>query len=60
MGGEQGVLTMLRLFGNIIRLMHAGVLTTPAGPSYPLEEWRTAVQQAERPGHPGKVLLRLG
>jgi NADPH:quinone reductase-like Zn-dependent oxidoreductase len=57
---DQGVLTMLRLFSNIIHLMRAGVLTTPVGASYPLDEWRSAVQQAERPGHAGKVLLRIG
>jgi NADPH:quinone reductase-like Zn-dependent oxidoreductase len=57
---DQGVLSMLRLFTNIIQLMRAGVLTTPVGASYPLDEWRSAVQQAEQPGHTGKVLLRIG
>ena len=57
---EQGVFAMLRLFSRIIQLMRADVLTTPVGASYALEQWRDAVQQAERPGHPGKVLLRIG
>jgi NADPH:quinone reductase len=57
---RQGILTMLKLFRTTIRLMRAGILTTPIGNSYPLDEIRTAVEEAERPGRPGKVLLRIG
>jgi NADPH:quinone reductase-like Zn-dependent oxidoreductase len=57
---EQGVLTMLRLFRQIIGLLRADVLTTPAGAAFPLDEVRRAVREAERPGHAGKVLLRIG
>ena len=56
---QQGVVTMLRLFRQIIRLLRAGVLTTEVAASYPIDDIRTAVQQAEMPGKPGKVLLRL-
>jgi NADPH:quinone reductase len=56
---DQSVLAMLRLFRHLIRLMHAGVLTTPVGNAYPLEQYRDAVREAERPGHGGKVLLRI-
>ncbi len=56
----QGIFTMLKLFRTIIRLMGAGVLTTPTGPSYPLHDIRAAVEAAETPGRPGKVLLRMG
>jgi NADPH:quinone reductase-like Zn-dependent oxidoreductase len=57
---RQGILTMLKLFRTTIRLMRAGVLTTPVGNSYPLDEIRAAVEEAEKPGRPGKVLLRMG
>jgi len=57
---RQGILTMLKLFRTTIRLMRAGILTTPPGTSYPLDEVRAAVEEAEKPGRPGKVLLRIG
>jgi NADPH2:quinone reductase len=57
---RQTILTMLKLFRTTIRLMRAGILTTPTGPSYPLDEVRTAVEEAEKPGRAGKVLLRIG
>ena len=57
---RQGILTMLKLFRTTIRLMRAGVLITPVGNSYSLDEIRTAVEEAERPGRPGKVLLKIG
>jgi NADPH:quinone reductase len=55
----QGVLTMLRLFRTIIRLLRAGVLTTPVAATYAPEEFRAAVRAAEQPGRNGKVLLRF-
>ena len=37
----------------------ARVLATEVGTSYPLEEIKSAVKQAEMPGRTGKVLLRM-
>jgi NADPH:quinone reductase-like Zn-dependent oxidoreductase len=56
---DRGVLTMLRLFRRIGRLMHEGVLTSEVGASFPLTEVRAAVRQAAAPGRQGKVLLRM-
>lgn len=56
----QGPLTMLRLFRQIDRLLRQDVLTTTVGVSYPLEQFREAVTQAQAPGRQGKVLLRMG
>jgi NADPH:quinone reductase-like Zn-dependent oxidoreductase len=56
---EQGVLTMLRLFRRVIALMRAGVLTTPVAGAFPLERLAEALELAEQPARPGKVLLRL-
>lgn len=47
------------MFGNIVMLLRAGVLTTPVETAYPLEEFRAAVRAAEAPGRAGKVLLRF-
>jgi len=55
----QGVLTMLRLFRRIGKLMRAGILTSEIGATYPLDDIKTAVQQAAVPGRQGKVLLRM-
>jgi len=57
---RQRILTMLKLFRTTIKLMRAGILTTPTGNSYPLDEIRAAVDEAESPGKQGKVLLRIG
>jgi NADPH:quinone reductase-like Zn-dependent oxidoreductase len=57
---DQGVLTMLRLFRRIGRLMREGVLTSEVGTTFPLAEVRAAVRQAVQPGRQGKVLLRIG
>jgi NADPH:quinone reductase-like Zn-dependent oxidoreductase len=57
---DQGPLRMLRLFRQISALMREGVLTTEVGASFPLEEVRAAVREAEHPGRRGKVLLRMG
>jgi NADPH:quinone reductase-like Zn-dependent oxidoreductase len=55
----QGLLQMLRLFRRITTLMRAGVLVTPVAVSLPLERYQEALELAEQPGRPGKVLLRL-
>jgi NADPH:quinone reductase-like Zn-dependent oxidoreductase len=57
---DQGILTMLRLFRRIGRLLREGVLSTEVGATYPLDQVREAVRHAEKPGHQGKVLLRIG
>jgi NADPH:quinone reductase-like Zn-dependent oxidoreductase len=57
---DQGPLTMLRLFHRIGKLLAAGILTTDRVTPFPLEEVKTAVQQAGQPGHQGKVILRIG
>jgi NADPH:quinone reductase-like Zn-dependent oxidoreductase len=57
---DQGVLTMLRLFRRIRRLLREGVLASEVGTSYPLTDIRAAVHQAVLPGRAGKVLLRIG
>jgi NADPH:quinone reductase-like Zn-dependent oxidoreductase len=57
---RQGVLTMLRLFRQIKRLLRDGVLTSEVGATFGMDEIRAAVERAETPGRQGKVLLRLG
>ncbi len=57
---EQGAVTMLRLFKQVVRLLRAGILTTEVGATYSLDQIRDAVQKAETPGRGGKVLLRIG
>ncbi len=55
---QQGVLTMLRLFRQIISLLRSGVLTTQVQAVFPMDQIREAVRLAEQPGRTGKVLLR--
>jgi len=55
----QSIVTMLRLFRQIGRLMNAGVLVSEIGNSYPLDEIQAAVKQAATPGRQGKVMLRI-
>jgi NADPH:quinone reductase len=57
---RQGMLTMLRLFRQIKRLLREGVLTSEVGATFGLDEIRAAVERAETPGRQGKVLLRMG
>ena len=45
------------LFGEIVTLMHAGVLGTTRARTFSLDEIGAAVKQAEAPGRQGKVLL---
>jgi NADPH:quinone reductase len=56
---EQNILTMLRLFRRINRLLIAGILASDVGPIFPLEQIQQAVQEAIKPGRKGKVLLRI-
>jgi NADPH:quinone reductase-like Zn-dependent oxidoreductase len=57
---RQGVITMLKLFSQVRRLMQDNVLTTDVGEVFPLERVQDAVREAGRPGKGGKVLLRIG
>ena len=56
----RGLIVRLGLVRTIIKLMRAGVLVSPVGESFPLEEVVDAVRQAETSGRGGKVLLRMG
>lgn len=56
---EQGVWSMLKLFREIKKMMIAGILTTPVGSTFSLDQIAEAVRQAEQPGRQGKVLLRI-
>jgi NADPH:quinone reductase-like Zn-dependent oxidoreductase len=56
---RQGIVTMLGLFRRISKLLRAGVLTSEVAASFPLEEIKSAVREAARPGRHGKVLLRM-
>jgi NADPH:quinone reductase-like Zn-dependent oxidoreductase len=56
---RQGVLTMLKLFRQVIRLMRGGVLTSEVGKTFSLHQVQAAVREAEAPGRKGKVLLRM-
>jgi NADPH2:quinone reductase len=57
---EQGPLRLLRLFGQIGRLLREGVLDTEVGTTFALEQVQEAVRLAETPGRKGKVVLRIG
>jgi hypothetical protein len=56
----QGMVTMLRLFGQIKKLMRDGVLESPVGAVYGLDQVNEAVRAAGSEGKSGKVFLRLG
>jgi NADPH:quinone reductase-like Zn-dependent oxidoreductase len=56
---DQGVLTMLRLFRRLNKLIGAGVLATEPGASFPLDRIGDAVREAMKAGRKGKVLLRI-
>jgi len=55
----QSILTMLRLFRQINRLLADGTLASEVAATYPMDKIKSAVQQADAPGKPGKVLLRI-
>src|SRR5439155_18823013 len=56
---QQRVLTMLRLFRQIKKLLAQGVLDTEVGQAFPLDDIQSAVRAAAIPGRQGKVLLRI-
>ena len=55
---DQGVLTMLNLFGKIRSMMNAGVIATDVQ-EIPLENIAEAVRQSEEVGKTKKVLIRI-
>jgi NADPH:quinone reductase-like Zn-dependent oxidoreductase len=57
---QQSILTMLRLFRRVRKMMRDGVLQTTFAATYPLEEIKKAVAHAAAPGKGGKVLLKIG
>lgn len=56
---QQSIPRLLRLFRQVRSLMREGLLTTPIGETFPLERISEAVACAQKPGRPGKVLLRI-
>ena len=56
---ERTIPASLALFGEIARMMRAGVLTTEVGRTFPLDAIEEAVKAAEAVGRGGKVLLNL-
>jgi len=56
---RQRVLTMLRLFRQIKKLLGEGILDTEVGQMFPLHDVQSAVRAAATPGRQGKVLIRI-
>jgi NADPH2:quinone reductase len=56
---KQNIVTMLRLFRSITRLLREGILTTEMGATFAIDDIQAAARQAAAPGHRGKILLRL-
>lgn len=56
---QQNVLRLLRFFRSVRRLIQCGVLQSAIAATYPLEQFRDALEHAQRPGKGGKVLLRI-
>ncbi|CAN5908992.1 zinc-dependent alcohol dehydrogenase family protein [soil metagenome] len=57
---ERSKLAALTMFRQIAELIRLEILATDLGPSFPIEAIGEAVQAAEQPGKPGKVLLSIG
>ncbi len=53
------VISKLALVRSISSLVSKGVLASPPGRRFPLEQVRDAAEEAERPGRSGKVLLEI-
>lgn len=56
---DQGVLTMLGLFGKLGGLIREGVLDTPAGPVFNLADYQNALSAAASDSVDGKVYLKI-
>jgi len=56
---DQGVLTMLGLFGKLGGFIRDGVLDTPAGPIFDLADYQKALSAAALDSKEGKVYLKI-
>lgn len=56
---DQNKLTLWRLFGRLTKLISSGVIQTPPGPIFSMENHKLAVVEAAKAGKTGKVLLRF-
>jgi NADPH:quinone reductase len=56
---KRSIPSVLLLFRDIAALIRQGVLRSIIGQTYPLDQLKSAVEQAETIGRQGKVLLRL-
>ncbi len=56
---NQGVFTMLSLFGKLGRLIREGVLDTPSGPVFEIEDFKTAINAACLDAKEGKIYLKM-
>ena len=56
---DQSIITMLRLFRRIGKLMSSGVLTSEVGKSFAMHDVAAAVAYANSSGRPGKTILRF-
>ena len=56
---DQNKLTLWRLFGRLTKLISSGVIQTPPGPVFSMENHKQAVEEAAKAGKTGKVLLRF-
>jgi NADPH:quinone reductase-like Zn-dependent oxidoreductase len=57
---QRSIPSVLLLFREIANLIRQGVLHSEIGRSYPLDDIKTAVQEAQIVARQGKVLLKLG
>jgi NADPH2:quinone reductase len=57
---QRSIPSTLLLFREIAALIRQGVLRSDIGQTYPLDNIKAAVQQAETVGRQGKVLLKIG
>lgn len=56
---DQSKFTMWRTLRQVGKAMAEGVLYSPVGKIFPVEQFQTAIHEAETQGKPGKVLLRF-
>ena len=56
---QQGILRMLGLFRQIIKLMRAGVLTTPVAATFSIDQLAQALERVDQPARGGKILLKF-
>lgn len=56
---SQNVITLLRLFKRVWRLIREDVLSTDRMSLFPFEDFQKGIDQAMMPAKPGKVVLRI-